>query len=61
MKEQLFAGNIHLNPTEDACRYCGYNGICRFDKSLGDKYRKLEKVTYKNIGELMEKEHELDQ
>ena len=61
MKKQLFAGNIHRNPIEDACRYCAYRGICRFDRSLGDKYRKLEKVTYKNIGDLMEKEHELDQ
>lgn len=58
MKEQLFGGNIHLNPVEDACRYCAYKGICRFDKSLGDNYRELEKVTYKDIGELLKEMEE---
>lgn len=53
MKEQLFHGNINLNPVEDACNYCAYKGICKFDKSLGDKYRELDKVTYKNIGEYL--------
>lgn len=53
MKEQLFKGNIQLNPVPDACQYCSYKGICKFDKSLGDKYRELDKVTYKNIGELL--------
>lgn len=58
MKEQLFQGNIHLNPVEEACTYCAYKGICKFDKSLGDKYRELEKVTYKDIGELLQEKHD---
>lgn len=53
MKAQLFQGNIQLNPVPDACQYCSYKGICKFDKSLGDKYRELDKVTYQNIGELL--------
>ena len=61
MKEQLYHGNIRLNPVEGACTYCAYKGICKFDKSLGDRYRDLEKVTYQNIGELLqEKQNEVD-
>lgn len=61
MKEQLYQGNIRLNPVEGACTYCAYKGICKFDKSLGDRYRDLEKVTYQNIGELLqEKQNEVD-
>ncbi len=53
MKEQLFQGNIPLNPVKDACQHCVYQGICRFDRTLGDKYRELNQVTYKNIEELL--------
>lgn len=62
MKRQLFHGNIQLNPVKGACTYCAFQGICKFDRTLGDQYRELEKVTYKNIGELLqETENGLDE
>lgn len=62
MKEQLYKGNISLNPVNDACGYCNFKGICKFDRTLGDNYREIEEVTYKNIGELLqETENGLDQ
>jgi ATP-dependent helicase/nuclease subunit B len=55
LKEQLLSGNIDLNPTCDACSWCAYKGICRFDTTLGDKYKELEDVNYNNISDYLEK------
>ncbi len=56
LKDQLFNGEIDVNPIEGACTYCAYKDICKFDPSLGDEYRNLENVTYKNINDFLQEQ-----
>jgi len=42
LSEEILSGKIDVNPVENACRWCPYDSICKFDKSLGDKYREIE-------------------
>lgn len=51
LQEEILNGDISLNPYEHSCTYCPYQGVCRFDRDLGDKYREKEKL---NSAELME-------
>ena len=43
--EQMYAGDLSINPVRkkgmDACAYCEYGGVCRFDESAGDRPRYL--------------------
>lgn len=49
MQDQIMEGEISINPVEDACTYCPYGSVCRFDRRLGDKYREVEKVTWDDV------------
>ncbi len=49
MGSEIMAGNIKINPVKDenndACAYCPYSAICRFDfKDKGFTTRKIQKV-----------------
>ncbi len=35
----------YLKEEEQACKYCAFGGICGFDRSLGDEYRKLRGIS----------------
>lgn len=52
LQEDILSGDISLNPYEGSCTYCPYQGVCRFDRELGDKYREKNKL---NTEELMAK------
>jgi ATP-dependent helicase/nuclease subunit B len=49
MRQDILKGNIEINPTEKACSYCPYGGVCGFDRKLGDRYRKMEKVDLEEV------------
>ena len=55
MGKALYDGNIEVNPIgdkHDACLYCKYSSICKFDKKY-DKKRKLKKYTNKEVFEML--------
>ena len=53
IRDEIMAGHAEVNPYkkndaagENACTYCAYRGICRFDTKLpGNEYRMLEKLS----------------
>ena len=49
MRKDIIDGNIQINPTENACTYCPYGGVCGFDLKVGDRYRQLEKLDLKQV------------
>lgn len=51
MQEQIFQGDISLNPIESACDYCKFGGICGFDRKLGGRFRELEPWDLKKVKE----------
>lgn len=48
-KEEIFDGQIEMNPVEGACEYCPYGSVCGFDRKLGDRYREKEKLSMDDI------------
>ncbi|MCR5736946.1 MAG: exodeoxyribonuclease V subunit gamma [Eubacterium sp.] len=58
MQEQIFKGDISLNPIEEACTYCKFGGICGFDRKLGSRFREKEKWDWKKVKEYLEKKDE---
>lgn len=51
MGEELYAGNIEAYPEKNACQYCEYKSVCRFEE--GDKYREPIKFDRKSAVEYM--------
>lgn len=53
IRDEIMAGHAEVNPYrkmdssgENACTYCAYQGICRFDTKLpGNEYRMIEKLS----------------
>ena len=53
MRDEIMAGHAEVNPYrkndgagENACTYCAYRGICRFDTKLpGNAYRMIDKLS----------------
>jgi ATP-dependent helicase/nuclease subunit B len=47
--DAILAGRVDTDPYEEGslnpCAYCPYGGVCGFDCSLGDRYRKLKKFS----------------
>ena len=43
LQNRILSGDISLNPYEGSCTYCPYQGICRFDSTLGDNHAEKEK------------------
>jgi len=45
---EILSGNITPTPLgrneEEACKYCPYKGICRFDESMGDRVRTMNEA-----------------
>jgi hypothetical protein len=35
LAEEFMAGHVAVTPSPDACRYCAYAGLCRFDDQYG--------------------------
>jgi ATP-dependent helicase/DNAse subunit B len=35
LAEEFMAGHVAVTPSSDACRYCAYAGLCRFDDQYG--------------------------
>lgn len=62
MQDEIAQGEISINPVENACTYCPYGSVCRFDRKLGDKLRKVEKVTLDDVKEMLSggENHEVD-
>lgn len=53
MRDEIMAGHVEVNPYrkndgagENACTYCAYRGVCRFDTKLpGNAYRMIDKLS----------------
>lgn len=60
MKQDILKGNIEINPTEKACTYCPYGGVCGFDRKLGDRYREMEKVDLEEVIARLNKTDEVE-
>ncbi|MBO7353808.1 MAG: PD-(D/E)XK nuclease family protein, partial [Lachnospiraceae bacterium] len=47
--DAILEGKVDIDPYEEGsmnpCAYCPYGGVCGFDCSLGDRYRKLKKFS----------------
>ena len=45
LAENILQGNVAVNPyeykQENACTYCPYISVCKFDRHLGDKFRPI--------------------
>ena len=45
LAEDILKGNVSVNPyeykQENACNYCIYRSVCKFDRHLGDRFRKI--------------------
>ncbi len=59
--EEIAEGNIAIAPTlltdKDACTYCEFHGICKYDEKLeGFAHRELEKLGKEDIIERMKEE-----
>ena len=50
---EIMQGKIDINPYQlgerNACEYCTYKGICKFDKGLSYEKRKLEKKSKEDV------------
>jgi len=42
--ERILDGEASVYPTKDACRYCPYGAVCRFDRQLGCRVRTVPDV-----------------
>lgn len=60
MRQEIISGNIEINPTEKACSYCPYGGVCGFDRKLGDRYREIEKIDLEYVISQLNKSDEVD-
>ena len=57
MRDEIMAGHAEVNPYrkndgagENACTYCAYRGICRFDTKLpGNAYRVIDKLSNDDV------------
>ncbi len=64
--EKIMQGSAEINPYRldtqtTSCTYCGYRGICGFDRNIeGCEYRKLESGKSEELFEAMEEKNELD-
>lgn len=68
IRDEIMAGHAEVNPYrkndgagENACTYCAYQGICRFDTKLpGNAYRVIEKLSDDDVLRKVKegKEHE---
>lgn len=47
--ERILSGDAALMPTEQACEWCPYVTVCRFDKQLGCKNRFVRKHTMDDL------------
>ena len=52
---RIMDGEASVYPTANACTYCPYDAVCRFDRQLGCKTRATEKRT---LAELFAEEEE---
>ena len=50
----MYAGNIEVLPKDDACKYCEYGSICRFEN--GGKMQKSVKYNSKEAIEKIRKD-----
>ncbi len=42
--ERILDGEASVYPTADACRFCPYDAVCRFDRQLGCRVRAVPKI-----------------
>lgn len=57
--ENIYSGKFPINCTEDACTWCDFKHLCRFDKSFsGCSEVNLEKLDDATIWEILEEEGE---
>ena len=52
MGTELYSGNIEAYPEKQACQFCDYKSVCRFE--TGDKVRELHSMEMKEALSLME-------
>ena len=41
--ERILNGEADIYPTENACTFCPYGAVCRFDRQLGCRVRTVQK------------------
>ncbi len=66
IRDEIMAGHVEVNPYrkmdssgENACMYCAYRGICRFDTRLpGNAYRMIEKLSDDDVLRKVREENE---
>lgn len=58
MKDEIFHGNIEINPVEGNCEYCPYDTVCGFDRKLGDQYREVQPVSLEDLKQILRDENE---
>jgi ATP-dependent helicase/nuclease subunit B len=54
--EQIYDGVAPVSPScykKAACEYCAYGGICRFDESYGNTFRKVKKMGKQDLVAMM--------
>ncbi|MBR0507935.1 MAG: PD-(D/E)XK nuclease family protein [Clostridia bacterium] len=47
--ERILDGEADVYPTADACRFCPYAAVCRFDRQLGCRYRGVPKIKLEDL------------
>ena len=57
--DRILSGDISIRPTESACDYCRYSGICGFDQTRsGCRLRKPERLKRDQFFDLIRKEND---
>ena len=56
--EKIYSGNFPISCTNDACKWCDYASLCRFDSSLsGCSINEREALKDEEIWALLEEEN----
>ena len=58
MEGKMDARPVRRGPTEDACTWCPYRAVCRFDAKLGDKPHNIAKIKPEDFWQEIDRELE---
>jgi ATP-dependent helicase/nuclease subunit B len=47
--ERILEGEADVHPTSDACTFCPYGAVCRFDRQLGCRVRGVPKIKLEDL------------
>lgn len=57
LAEGILSGNAELYPTANACKWCPYHSVCRFDTETGCRNRYVKKV---ELSDLLDRKEDAD-